>query len=251
MNVQDELSHLQKCAEIGKHFKNADLEHLDSPSSAYNYIRIADVIAGHARRETSKPTKFLDWGSGYGQLAWLLKNRGVNAAGYNVEKREHVDEIPLLSEINAVYNSDPIKLPFEDEAFDGIISCGVLEHVADPVASLKEIHRVLKRGGYFYIFMLPQKTSWVEKLSEWRGISVHPVRYTVKSINKLLEQHGFCAENLWKFNLLPKNLTGLPRGIKRFYGRFYKIVYLLDSIFSKIPGLNLLSGVIEGISRKK
>lgn len=251
MTTQNELNQLQKIAQTGKHFKNVDLEHLDSPTSAYNYIRIADVIACHAQREIPKPAKFLDWGSGYGQLSWLLKNRGVNITGYNIEKREHVDEIPLFSEINTVYNSDPIKLPFENESFDGIISCGVLEHVLNPVESLREISRILKRGGYFYIFMLPQKTSWVEILSQWRGISVHPVRYTVKSINELLEQYGFCAENLWKFNLFPKNLTGLPDGIKRFYGRFYKTVYLLDSIFSKIPGINLLSGVIEGIARKK
>ncbi len=252
MIIQDELSQLQKFAEIGKRLKNSDLEHLDSPTSAYNYIRIANIIEGHARREISKPAvKFLDWGAGYGQLSWLLQNRGINVIGHNIEKREHVSSMPLLEKIPMIYHSDPVKLPFENSSFDGIISCGVLEHVSNPVASLKEIHRVLKPGGYFYIFMLPQKTSWVEILSRWRGISVHPVRYTVKSINKLLEQHGFCAENLWKFNLLPKNLTGLPRGIKHFYGRFYKTVYLLDSIFSKIPGLNLLSGVIEGIARKK
>lgn len=251
MTIKDEISHLQKCAEIGKRFKNADLEHLDSATSAYNYIRIADTIADHAQRENIKPANVLDWGSGYGQLAWLLKNRGVNVTGYNVEKREHVEEIPLLSEINTVYNLDLIKLPFKNESFDSIISCGVLEHVSDPAASLREIYRVLKRGGYFYIFMLPQKTSWVEILSHMRGISVHPVRYTIKSISGLLEQHDFCVENLWKFNLLPKNLTGLPSGIKRFYGRFYKTVYLLDSIFSRIPGLNLLSGVIEGVARKE
>ncbi len=244
MHIKDELDHLKKCAEIGKRLKNADLEHLDSSASAYNYIRIANIIAEHAEDKTKQ---FLDWGSGYGQLAWLLKNRGIDA----IEKREHIDEIPLLSDIHTVYGSDPIKLPFKDESFCGVISCGVLEHVPNPAASLREIHRILKPGGYFYIFMLPQKTSWVEALSQWRGISVHPVRYTVALINKLLEENGLRVEDLWKFNLLPKNLTGLSNDIKRLYGRFYKAVYGIDSILSKIPLLNLLSGVVECIARKR
>lgn len=248
MTTQNELNQLQKFAEIGKRFKNVDLEHMDSPMSAYNYIRIADIIANHIK---DHPAKILDWGAGYGQLSWLLQNRGINVIGHNIEKREHISEMPLLEKIPMIYHSDPVKLPFEDEFFDGIISCGVLEHVSDPVASLREIHRVLKPEGYFYIFMLPQKTSWVEKLSEWRGISVHPVRYTFRSVKKLFGENGFSTEQLWKFNLFPKNLTGLPRKIKQFYGRFYKLVYPLDFIFSKIPWLNLLSGVIEGIARKK
>ena len=39
------------------------------------------------------------------------------------------------------------KLPFRDEAFDGVISIAVLEHVRDPFACAAEIVRVLKPGG--------------------------------------------------------------------------------------------------------
>ena len=252
--ITDELQKLQRFAEIGKRFKNTDLEHLDAPMSAFNYIRMVNFIAGHIHNNwltlggTNLP--FLDWGAGYGQITWLLKNRGINATGYNIEEREHVDTIAELAQLPMVCHKDPVKLPFENGSFAGVSSCGVLEHVSDPDGSLKEIHRILKPGGYFYLFMLPQKTSWVEKLSEWRGCSVHPVRYTVAETEQLLRENGFVVEKLWKFNLVPKNLTGLPHRAKRLYGRFYRFLYPLDEMLSKIPLLNLLSGVIEGVARK-
>jgi len=39
------------------------------------------------------------------------------------------------------------RLPFADEAFDAVIFAHVLEHLADPVAGLHELVRVLKPGA--------------------------------------------------------------------------------------------------------
>lgn len=253
-SVQQELAKLQEFAKIGKQFQNTDLEHLDAPMGAYNYIRMADFIARHMAKNFAargnKNLSLLDWGAGYGQITWLLQNRGLNVKGFNVEERQHVDAIPDLAKLPIVCHDDPVKMPFENESFDGVCSCGVLEHVPDPAGSLREIHRILKPGGYFYLFMFPQKTSWVERLSERRGISVHPVRYTVKQTHELLAQNGFAVEKIWRFNFIPKNLTGLPRSLKRIYGNFYRFFYPLDHALSRIPLINLLSGVIEGVARK-
>jgi SAM-dependent methyltransferase len=42
---------------------------------------------------------------------------------------------------------DNERLPFKDASFDGALSLAVLEHVRNPIASAKEICRVLKPGG--------------------------------------------------------------------------------------------------------
>lgn len=255
INIKKELSQLQKFAQIGKQFNSTDLNHLDAPMAAYNYIRMSDFIARHMKNRhisenENKNGKFLDWGAGYGQITWLLRNRDLDASGYNIEKRRHVDAMPELAKLPMVCGNDPVKLPFQNSSFTGVCSCGVLEHVTDPSGSLKEIHRILRPGGYFYLFMFPQKTAWVEKLSELRGISVHPIRYTMTQTYELLTKNGFRIEKLWRFNLIPKNLTGMPEYMKRTYGRLYRFLYPLDKALSKIPLLNLLSGVIEGVARK-
>ncbi len=43
--------------------------------------------------------------------------------------------------------SDLYSLPFPDESFDAAFLHGVLEHLSDPVRGLREVLRVLKRGG--------------------------------------------------------------------------------------------------------
>jgi SAM-dependent methyltransferase len=50
--------------------------------------------------------------------------------------------------------SDMTKLSFENETWDLVIHSETLEHVMDPLAALKECHRILKRNGAC-IFTVP------------------------------------------------------------------------------------------------
>lgn len=47
--------------------------------------------------------------------------------------------------------SDITAIPVDDGSFDAVMCTEVLEHVPDPVATLKELHRVLKPGGLLLI----------------------------------------------------------------------------------------------------
>jgi len=48
---------------------------------------------------------------------------------------------------------DVHELPFENNSIDSIICIAVLEHVEDPIKAWKEIQRVLKPGGYTFIYV--------------------------------------------------------------------------------------------------
>lgn len=78
-----------------------------------------------------------------------------------------------------------LDLPFEDNSVDLIVTQEVLEHVPDPFLAMREIHRVLKRGGRAYV-QLPFM------------IGFHPCptdfwRFTDQGIIELAVQAGFSA----------------------------------------------------------
>ncbi|MEO6330445.1 MAG: methyltransferase domain-containing protein [Ginsengibacter sp.] len=55
------------------------------------------------------------------------------------------------------YNIDISAMPaIEDESFDCVIACDVLEHVPNHINGMKEVYRILKTGGHC-IFTVPQK----------------------------------------------------------------------------------------------
>ncbi len=47
--------------------------------------------------------------------------------------------------------ADIFNLPFEDNLFDAVIVCFVLEHLSSPLSALKELIRVLKPGGQIMV----------------------------------------------------------------------------------------------------
>jgi SAM-dependent methyltransferase len=51
-------------------------------------------------------------------------------------------------------------LPFEDGSMSAVIMLDVLEHLKDPSAVLREIHRVLRSGGLFHIVLPLEVQPW-------------------------------------------------------------------------------------------
>lgn len=53
--------------------------------------------------------------------------------------------------LDGIMHQDALNLSFADCSFDVMISCDVLEHVADYKRALRETYRCLKHGGKFYL----------------------------------------------------------------------------------------------------
>jgi SAM-dependent methyltransferase len=75
---------------------------------------------------------------------------------------------------------DAHELAFKKNLFDGVISTAVMEHVLYPERVIKEIHRVLKEGGFIY--------SEIPFLQSVHEGAYGFTRYTMSGHRRLLEQ---------------------------------------------------------------
>jgi ubiquinone/menaquinone biosynthesis C-methylase UbiE len=196
-----------------------------------------------ARRLAERePGRLLDWGCGYGQVASLLREAGVDVVAFDY--RERIDEptvepLERFPEIEAHVSPEPVALPFADHAFDTVLSCGVLEHVEDPDGSLEEIRRILRPGGTFYVTNLPNRYSYTERIARLLGLYYHGQLpndrvYTERTVRELFERHGFQVEELRLVHMLPLTLGGPARPI-----------WAASCALERIPGLNRLATSIE------
>lgn len=87
-------------------------------------------------------------------------------------------------------------LPFDDEAFDGVVMKDLLEHVADPVALVAEVHRVLRAGGLLFASS-PDAQRWV-----WDDYT-HRRPFTRKSFRLLFADQGFTVERVGYESVTP------------------------------------------------
>ncbi|WP_200387687.1 class I SAM-dependent methyltransferase [Thiocapsa imhoffii] len=90
--------------------------------------------------------RVLDLGCGQGQLVAALRERGFDAWGCDAEFAGSGSPLPQSPWLRPIA-LNPYRLPFEDRAFDVVLSLSVLEHVQDKSACLVEIKRILRPGG--------------------------------------------------------------------------------------------------------
>ncbi len=95
----------------------------------------------------------LEAGCGVGAQTQIIASKNPNSTLISIDISEESllqaqKSINLLGIKNVVFQqADIFKLPFEDEYFDNIVVCFVLEHLNNPILALKELKRVLKTGG--------------------------------------------------------------------------------------------------------
>jgi len=111
---------------------------------------------GWVRKETTPQTVLLNLGaSPPAERGSIRVFKGEIARVVGADLDPEVMDNPELDEAHVI-NLDNT-LPFEDNTFDAVLSDWVLEHVSAPDQFLREVHRVLKKGGVF-LFRTPN--SW-------------------------------------------------------------------------------------------
>jgi SAM-dependent methyltransferase len=196
------------------------------------------------------PDSILDWGCGFGQVTSLLHDAGLNvtAFDYNPDVPEGPRPMERYPHLQVYLSGEPSKLPFAEASFSAVLSCGVLEHVADPDASLEEAKRILAPGGTFYVYKLPNRTSYLEAVARraglyYHGACEHDRLYDRRSAIGLLRRHNFDVVEFRRMNMLPLTLTA------EWATRWASQIWDVNRVLSAIPGLNLIATNLELVAR--
>ncbi|TQD23858.1 class I SAM-dependent methyltransferase [Methanolobus vulcani] len=138
----------------------------------------------------------LDIGCGFGESLLYLKHKKCDV--YGVEADENVlkmaEKYDLDVKIGLFEPAD-----YSDQKFDYVTMSQVLEHMLNPIETVKGIHDILKPGGQL-IFSVPNSQSLMAKLFKRKWINwhipYHQQHFTKDSILVLAHKCGFEVESI-------------------------------------------------------
>ncbi|OIO42265.1 hypothetical protein CO081_01230 [Candidatus Pacearchaeota archaeon CG_4_9_14_0_8_um_filter_35_24] len=96
------------------------------------------------RRHISPGSKILDIGSGAGQVANFLADKGYDVTGIDISPLFIKESKKGKAQFKVM---DSTSLKFKDNEFDAVISAETIEHVLEPWKMLDEAARVIKQKG--------------------------------------------------------------------------------------------------------
>lgn len=141
-------------------FEQFTTEYLKSRPVFYAFLRPREALLFQKYLSFKKPV--LDFGCGDGFFAKVaFQKQGKIEIGLDMEPkiRKEAEESGVYGKV-VIY--DGKKLPFPNEYFASIVSNCVLEHIPDLENTLKELNRVLKRGGKIYLTVVTDQ--WQDNL---------------------------------------------------------------------------------------
>ncbi|MEZ4103684.1 MAG: methyltransferase domain-containing protein [Candidatus Paceibacterota bacterium] len=133
----------------------------------------------------------LDVGCGSGAAMIDLQKMGWKVTGIDFDPNAiHNAKQKGLN----VYLGDLKQINFPDNSFDAILMSHVIEHVPNPIETLKECHRILKHNGHL-IAITPNADSRGHRRfkDHWRGLEVprHLQIFTPNSLKNIGLKAGF------------------------------------------------------------
>lgn len=166
-------------------------------------------LACHMAARPNSPRRYV--AADFAESALRFGRERALSRGVTVERPLHwvvadIQRIPLAS------------------AFDTVISCETIEHLPDPVAALREIHRVLRPGGHLFL----TTPNYMGSVGLYRGyLRLRGRRYTeggqpicrLTSLPRTwLRRAGFgvrVVDSIGHYILRPGRVPYKPHGIER------------------------------------
>lgn len=186
--------------------------------------------------EKNEDAKVLDIGCGGGDFSKQVADKLQTDKVFGIDiKKESVVKAHQKNNINSVVADCEKSLPFRDRSFDIVISNQLIEHLGDTDNFIKEVYRILRRGG-LCILSTPNLSSLHSIISLMLGYQptcsgvsdelicgnpfdprhgtvfrpilttrLHRRIFTAPALRELFEFHGFKVESLtgWGMHPLP------------------------------------------------
>lgn len=126
-----------------------------------NKVKVKNRLLGLLSR-VEQPKTVVDFGCGTGFILellpeWINQAIGIDTTPAMLEilRSKALPRVEILE--RSVYDTGLLS-----DSSDLVTGYSVLDHFADPQASLREAHRILKPGGYLYMDLIPNGNFWTE-----------------------------------------------------------------------------------------
>lgn len=196
-----------------------------------------------------KNLKILDLGCGYGRLSSKILDDFSDASLFGIDISKHYIDLynEDLSPRGVGIQGDLVKLPFKDNTFDVAFSVTTLMYITDlkdQKIALKEVFRVLKKGGLF-VFIERNEQAY-NAINLWglvpfirgkKNREIKAVSYNIKNLSAMIAKAGGVVSDkrgltFWTV-FLP--LLFFISKINVFLGRLsLRVVQNLDYRFTKL-----------------
>lgn len=224
---------------------------------------VLDFFGGDGISLTDKRVADVGCGDGIIDLGVVLAAKPERLVGFDIlttdvdglarRAAEHIGLAELPDNLFFA-TSDETRLPAEDASFDYVISWSAFEHIADPVAVLREIRRILVDDGVLFIQLWPfYNSAHGTHLVDWYPDGFAQFKHSNADILRTVRQAGppeMAAEMLEVYRTL-NGITADELQLALWRAGFRIVKVALDSESVHIPDeaahLPLSSVAISGI----
>jgi ubiquinone/menaquinone biosynthesis C-methylase UbiE len=198
----------------------------------------------------------LELGCGAGYDAYEFCRHGAEYTGIDIAPENPVrtkKHLGFYGYSPKAMQGDAENLSFKDQSFDIVFSNGVLHHTPDIEKSFREVYRVLKNEGVFWVIVYHKNSifylitllladhilkfgflrrSFKERLSMVESTTSDGVKplvnvYSRSYLKKFLKEAGFKVESIWVRKLVKEDLP-----VARILGNVWRLIpqRVLDQI---------------------
>lgn len=240
-----------KAKEIEFFDQHAQVDEYNVFSSASNELLISTCLQLGGLRP---PAKIADLGCGSGIFTSILAEKSFDVTGVDISPgmiETAKKTYPKEKHRTSFAVGDVEALDFADATFDGVLLSGLLHHLPDPTACVREVHRILKPGGVFMAFdpnrMNPFMYLYRDRSSPFyssKGVTENERPVRAKQLAQTFGALGFEVKTDYLSNLQYQYIASRPMRV------LLPVYNFIDSAVFSLPFLRPMRAFVITTGRK-